>query len=465
MQKNNKILLLLLNWLIYLFPLFYILGNFFMNASVVLISITGLVLYREKIFDFKKDNFLILISAFFLIIIICTFFESISNPGNVKVYKSIIFLRYFILLLVVRYALINDHINLKKFLVSCLIFSTLISLDVIFQFITGKNIIGLKSAAQNRSSFFGDEYVAGGYIQRFSVMGFFCTLIILKKKYLKILISTTFLILCFFATLYSGNKMPAVILLTFMFITLFFFFLNFGIYKNRAFIFSSLAVLAIVFFQSEKLYSLYLNKIKNSYYFAHSQALGAIPNSFIGAMPNPKIIYSEVTRDYSELNKYKNKTWFHHTEEFKDKKKYRYLVTRSTYNNLYITSLDLFLEKPLTGRGINSFRETCKERVHLPNRICSTHQHNYHLQILNDTGLIGFLIFFGTIVFVILKCFRKSNLRSNIYFYAILSVILIEFFPLRSTGGFFSTINSAYIFLMMGMLFGLKELDYKSKNY
>ena len=84
------------------------------------------------------------------------------------------------------------------------------------------------------------------------------------------------------------------------------------------------------------------------------------------------------------------------------------------------------MERPLTGRGIKSFRETCKERVHLPNRICSTHQHNYHLQILNDTGLIGYLIFFGTFFFVILKCFRKNNLRSNIYFYAALSVLIIE---------------------------------------
>ena len=92
MKKNNKILLLLLNWLIYLFPLFYILGNFFINVSVVLISITGLALYRWKIFDFKKDNLLFLISSFFLIIIIFTFFESIANPGNVKLYKSIIFL-------------------------------------------------------------------------------------------------------------------------------------------------------------------------------------------------------------------------------------------------------------------------------------------------------------------------------------------------------------------------------------
>ena len=89
----------------------------------------------------------------------------------------------------------------------------------------------------------------------------------------------------------------------------------------------------------------------------------------------------------------------------------------------------------------------------------------YHLQILNDTGLIGYLVFFVTIVFLIFKCFRKKNLRSNIYFYAILSVLLVEFFPLRSTGGIFSTLNSAYIFMMMGVLFSLKELKFKSKNY
>ena len=193
--------------------------------------------------------------------------------------------------------------------------------------------------------------------------------------------------------------------------------------------------------------------------------LSKVAYNFLGGIPNLKIIYSEVTRDYSELEKYKGKTWFHYTEEFKDKEKYRYIPKWSAYNHLYITSLDLFLEKPLTGRGIKSFRETCKEKVHLPNRICSTHQHNYHLQILNDTGLIGYLIFFGVIIFIMFKCFRKNNLRSNIYFYAALSVLLIEFMPLRSTGGFFSTINSAYIFLMIGILLGLKELGYKSKDY
>ncbi len=458
MDKKNKILLLSLNWLIYLFPLFYVLGNFFVNASVILISIIGLILYKWKIFDFKKDNLLILMSCFFLIIIISTFFESISNPGNVKLYKSLIFLRYFVLLLVIRYALINDHINLKKFLVSCLICSAVISLDVILQFVTEKNIIGLKSTELHRSSFFADEPIAGGFIQRFSVLGFFFVLTVFRKNYLKALVSSVFLALCFFGTFYSGNKMPAFLLLIFILGILTLSFLNFKIYKNKIFILSSLIVLVMVFLGGKKLEGIVSNTIKDTYYFSHS-------NTFMGAIPNLKIIYSEVTRDYPELNKYKGKTWFHHTEEFKDKEKYRYVAKRSVYNHIYITSLDLFLERPLTGRGIKSFRETCKERVHLPNRICSTHQHNYHLQILNDTGLIGYLIFFGTFFFVILKCFRKNNLRSNIYFYAALSVLIIEFIPLRSTGGFFSTINSAYIFFMIGILFGLKGLDYKSKNY
>ena len=247
MDKKNKILLLSLNWLIYLFPLFYILGNFFVNISVILISIIGLILYKWKIFDFKKDNLLILMSCFFLIIIISTFFESISNPGNVKLYKSLIFLRYLILLLVIRYALINDHINLKKFLISCLICSTIISLDVILQFITGKNIIGLESTALHRSSFFGNEPIAGGFIQKFSVLGFFVTITMFRESYLKTLVSSAFLVVCFFGTFYSGNKMPTFMLIIFIFSILFFLFINLKIYKNKK-VMLSLPLIFIVLF-------------------------------------------------------------------------------------------------------------------------------------------------------------------------------------------------------------------------
>ncbi len=455
MGNKNKILLILLNWLIYLFPLFYILGNLFINTSIILILLIGLMLYQSKIFDFKKDNLVILITTFFLIVIISTFFESIFNPGNVKVFKSIIFLRYLILLLVIRYAVINNHINLKNILISSLIFSSFVSLDVILQFVTGKNIIGFESTIAHRSSFFADEAIAGGFIQRFSILGFFITLILFKKNYFKAIFSSTFLLISFLASFYSGNKMPTFMIVLFAigFLTSLIFYLN--IYRKKIFIFASIIPLLLIIFGEEKINTFFAKIMKDTYFLSHA-------NTFVAGIPNFKVIYSEVVRDYSELDKYKGKIWFFKTEEFKDKERYRYLKKHSTYNHLYITSLDLFLESPLRGRGIKSFRETCKERVHLPNRICSTHQHNYHLQILNDAGLIGYFIFFFTTIFLIFKCLKKNNLRSNIYFYAFLSVILVEFFPFRSTGGFFSTINSSYIFIMMGILFGLKELKYKT---
>ena len=459
MYQKDKILLIFLNWLIYLFPFFYILGNFFINLNLFLISITGLLLYKSQIFDFKKDNSIIFTFVFFLIIIIASFFENISNPGNIKFYKSIFFLRYFILLLVIRYAIINDHINIKRFFISCMIFSMIISLDVILQFITGKNIVGLKSAAHHRTSFFNDEPITGGFIQRFSILGFFLTIALLGKGYLKVIIPSAFLLICLLGVFFSGNKMPTFMLLAFILCFLFLKFIYFKTYKSKKFLFSFSIILFVLILGSEKIN----NKLRNLN-LVHANTPGtylASFYSFIGGIPNLKIIYFEATRDYSELNKYKGKVWFHYTEEFKNKEKYRYIIKRSLYNHIYITSLDLFLEKPMTGRGIKSFRETCKEMVHLPNRICSSHQHNYHLQLLNDVGLVGYLIFFGIFCFLVFQCFKKDSLRSNIYFYAVLSVLLIEFFPLRSSGGFFSTVNSSYIFLMIGMLYGFKDLDYK----
>ena len=456
MLKNNKILLLFLNWLIYLLPLFYIVGNFPVNLNVTLITIIGFIIYRWKIFDYKKDSILFLLSFFFLLIIIFSIIENIINPGNIFINKSVIFLRYFFFALVIRCALIHNNINLKKFLLSCFIFSIIISLDVILQFSTGKNLIGLESPSLYRSSFFGNEYISGGYIQRFSILGFFSSYLIFKKKNLKIIVSLLFLILCFFGTFYSGNKMPSLMLTFFLGSVLIFLFIKLKIYKNKIFFIPFLISLFLILLNGKKVELFFTDTLKNTYYFQHV-------NTFVGAAPKFKIIYSEITRDYTELEKYKGNTWFHFTEEFKNKSKYRYISKQSTYNHVYITALDLFLERPFIGRGIKSFRETCKEKVHLPNRICSTHQHNYHLQILNDTGLLGYLVFFGLIVLLIIACFKKKYLKNNIYFYSILCVIFIELFPIRSTGGFFSTMNSSFIFLMIGILLGLKKIDKSSK--
>jgi len=37
-------------------------------------------------------------------------------------------------------------------------------------------------------------------------------------------------------------------------------------------------------------------------------------------------------------------------------------------------------------------------------------------------------------------------------------IIFCEFFPLRSTGSFFATQSSAYVFFLLGMLNGIKKI-------
>ena len=162
-----------LNFLVYLFPLSFVLGNLFVNIEIVLISLVGILFYKNQLFDFKKDNILILIIIFFLTVIFSTLFEIYKNPENFELKKAILFLRYLIFLIVLRCMVLKEHLNFKLFLLSCLLFACFLSVDIIFQYLFGFNILGLEAAEHRRSSFFGSELVAGGYIQRFCVLGIF----------------------------------------------------------------------------------------------------------------------------------------------------------------------------------------------------------------------------------------------------------------------------------------------------
>ena len=59
-------------------------------------------------------------------------------------------------------------LNLKYFFISAVFSSLIVSLDVLYQYIFDVNIIGLKSYGHHNSGFFGDELIAGGFIQNFS---------------------------------------------------------------------------------------------------------------------------------------------------------------------------------------------------------------------------------------------------------------------------------------------------------
>ena len=83
--------------------------------------------------------------------------------------KSIFNLRFLLLFFVINTLIKNDKLNLKPFLYSASFLSFLISIDLIIQVAFGKNLIGLEITASRPSSFFGNEHIAGAYLQKFAL--------------------------------------------------------------------------------------------------------------------------------------------------------------------------------------------------------------------------------------------------------------------------------------------------------
>ena len=100
-------------------------------------------------------------------------------------------------------------------------------------------------------------------------------------------------------------------------------------------------------------------------------------------------------------------------------------------------------------------------------RRCNTHPHQYYIEILNDVGLAGILIFFFSFYFLYIEK-RKINFNSfkeqKYIYFAVLFSLLIELFPFKSTGSFFSTGNAAFIFFLIGLMLNLENLKKNKKH-
>ena len=112
------------------------------------------------------------------------------------------------------------------------------------------------------------------------------------------------------------------------------------------------------------------------------------------------------------------------------------------------------------------FREICKKekyqvKTDLDKSIdgCQTSPHNYYLQLLSETGIIGSLpiiLFFLFIVFtfakhIYLKFFLKKIYLSNFQI-GLYIAIFITLFPFSPTGNFFNNYISIIHFIPLGFL-------------
>ena len=78
-----------------------------------------------------------------------------------------------------RFLIEKEIIDLKLFFIFSAVASLFVCFDIFYQFLNGKDIFGYVATGRKLSGPFGDELIAGGFVQRFSLFTFFVLTIVL----------------------------------------------------------------------------------------------------------------------------------------------------------------------------------------------------------------------------------------------------------------------------------------------
>ena len=399
-----------LKFLFYLIPISLIIGNAALNITAVLIVINLIFIsFLDKSFLIKYKNIFFLFLFFFTLLLVNSFFSS----DNIKsVISSLGIVRYFFLMIALLYCIEHDNFFLKKFSKFLFFLLLFVAFDTYVQYFFGKDIFGIENSSshgQRLNGPFGEEYIVGSYLSKlffFSLMYFFIN----DKKFIFIFIYLIFILVVIFLT---KERMASLMILFTSFI--FLMYTSKISFKHRI---SSLLIFLIIFSSL-----IYFNKsIKDHLILRSLQQIGLVQN-------------------YDEKN---NEKRF-----FKD----------SQWGAHFITAQQIFLDNPILGSGVKTFRSECgKDKYSVidsasKNIRCNTHPHNLYLEFLSETGLILFLPFLLFNLFIFFKLTQKifRCVDCNLTLITLCSFIML-FFPLQTTGSFFSSWNGFFYWFIYALV-------------
>lgn len=416
-SKVENIINNILICLIVLFPIVLLSGPFLPDLIIVLTSIYFIYLTIKKNNFVKLFNTLLIkfLGIFWIYLIISSFF---SDHIIFSLRSSLFYLRFIIFSCFICFVL-DSYPNFKKYFLISIIFAfVFVQIDSIYQFYNNKDIFGFSKPNLRLTGPFKDRQIVGSYLSRLLPLLIFIYLVLKKNINYKL---NLFIFSTALVVLLSGER-------TSFFMITFFIFSYVFIYYNLKNLILFFLLYFVVFFGL----ILSTNDVNERFY--------------------------KQTLEGFAIKKYTKTDGIDNYFDLKPKKGF-YLYSRA-HEVHYATSTKMFLDNKIFGVGPNMFRKKCREnKFFIEESSCTTHPHNTALQILAETGLLGFsfyaLILFYLIFKIVCVCknkikFYKITEKEKNEFILHISFIINTFLIVLPSGNFFNNYLNAIIFLPLG---------------
>ena len=423
-------------YLIGLLPLSLVAGPFI--GELLLFSIFIIFIHyflEQKLFYLFESNLLKIFFLFWIYIVTISLF---AVETFVSIKSSFFYIRFALYTVSIVYLLTLVKGSIKIIYTIYKYTLLFVIMDSIVQVFFGVNIFGLEPNSVNLTRIsgpFGDQFILGSFLQK--ILPVFIYLI-LKNYHVekKIKLFDIIIIILTFAIIYRSGERSAlglIILFSFLFFVI-----------NKSFRKKMLVIL------------LFFIIISSAFTFH-----------------NPAIFKRNFT---DTLGQFKGKYYEKFLNKEVSETSLNFMLFSFDHQTHYSTAFRMFLDKPIFGHGVKMFRYKCKDFSYKPKKNysnsfgqsknfygCSTHPHNTYLQLLSETGLIGFFFIFSLFAYLLLQIF--SMMKNNNKFYpesALLIGIFVNLWPIIPTGNFFNNWVSMAYFIPIS--YYLYEIKYNTKK-
>ena len=396
--------------LLILIPIALITGPALPDIFLSLIALHFLIIsiYNKKWSYYKNPIFFGFI-FFCLYSVIRSIFSELPIE-SLTVGGTIFYFRYIFFAMGVWHLLDKNPYLSKCLLNISFLCIVVVSIDGIYQYFFELNIFGNKKHHYDRlTGLFGDEPIIGRYVAYLSIFTFALIYQNYKKSTKVLLISMSLLMISEVLVFLSGERVP-------LFYLIFF------------------TILIIIFSASMRLQRLVSLLISGILIFI-----------IISINPNSKTRIIDLTRDQLKQTHFSYLPYSGHHEEH------------------YVSALKMLSDKPIFGIGANLFRFKCSHPQYeykTKQGSCSTHPHNYYLQIFAELGIIGFFFlvsFFSYLLFINLRQFTflvSSKVDKLIPFDQFIypMILFIYWWPIVPHMSFYNNWNNVLMMLPLGFL-------------